>query len=860
MMRPDEQRLHEELTAHRAALEAEYLRQGLAPDAARRAARLKLGGEDQIRERWRDARRWNGLEPWACDLRLALRSVRRSPGYAAAAVVTLALAIAANVALFSVVYAFLLRPLPYAQPRRLVMIHGAPGPGAQSPISYPLFLAWRSQNHSFTAMAAYNSGDGVLTGASGAEQVTGAAVSANFFSLLGVRPALGRFFLAAEDQPYADAGTDAMVLSHALFERRYGGRAGVLGSIVHLSGRAYTVVGVAPAGFTFGGEASDFWITAAAFLEPSAGQKLPVGEDRNTSFLWANVGRLRPGVTAAAAARDLDRISDARRGQNTVTDVDANAWVAPLRQALVSYLTPLLRLLWAGAGLILLLACSNLAGLGLARGLAQLPALRVRVALGARPRDLLRERLAESSLLAFAGCVLGGALAAACIGGLRARLAAPGFVPQFHSALLAYTAALGALAAVLVGCWPALAAARGALAPRPRATPRGRGLLVAAEIAVALTLAAAAGLLGRSFVGLARQPPGFDPSHVLAAQLTLPDTLAPARRPAVFQAFLARARALPGVSAAGAGGELPWGNTSYRTVLGGMPPHRYVAFELEPVEPGYFRTLRLPLLRGRGFTASDGAGSPPVVIVNQRFLQKLRAVVPSFPQDPLGAAITPEVAHAVPRAVVGVVADTVTPGEPPRARLYLPYAQVPEVSSALFIAIRSTGGDPMALLPGLRRQLARVNPALALGGAQLLAANRDNWAAQPEMAAAVAAAFGLLALLLAVTGLYGLIAFAVRQRERELGIRVALGAQRRDVYRLILGLAVRLTLIGLACGAAGVYFIRGLLASQLHGLSPLDPPTLTAAVATLAVTALLAAFWPARRAARTDPLRALKTE
>ncbi|MGH9485961.1 MAG: ADOP family duplicated permease [Terriglobales bacterium] len=856
-MRADENRLREELASHLAALAAEFERQGLAPVAARRAARLKLGGEEQIRMLWHDARHRSWFEAWARDVRLAARSLRRSPGYAAAVIVTLALAIAANVAMFSVAWAFLLRPLPYAHPRQLAMIHGSQARGYQSPVSYPLFLAWRERNHSFSTMAAFTESSGVLTGSEAAEYVAGAVVSADFFSLLGVHPSAGRFFRAAEDHPYADAGTDAMVISHALFERRFGGSAKVLGSVVRLSGKAYTLVGVAPPGLAFSGASPDYWITAAAWFEPQAGQKQPVGEARNASFLWANVGRLRAGVSIAAATRDLDRISAARRGKRSMSDVDANAWIKPLRQGLLSSLTELLHLLWAGAGLILLIACANLAGLGLARGRARLPELRTRVALGARPRDLLRALLCESSLLAAAGCAAGCALAVPAVAVLKAQASIPGFVPHWDATVLVYTMALGVLAAVLIGCWPAWAAARGALSGKPSGAQRGRGVLVAAEIAVALLLVAAAALLGRSLYGLAAENPGFDPHQVLTASLTLPDAMRPSRRPQAVQSLLDRVRALPGVAAAGAGLELPWGNGSWRTVLSG---HGMVPFDEVPVTPGYFETLRMHLLRGRAFTASDGAGAAPVVIVNQRLLQKLRAVLPSFPASGLGVAITPEMPRTVPRTIVGVVANVVTPGQWTHARLYLPYAQVPRLSPTMSVAIRAARGDPMALLPAVRKQLAAVDPDLALGAAQPLAGNRGNWAGPPEAAAAVAGAFGILALLLAATGLYGLMAYAVRQRQRELAVRVALGAQRRDLYRLVLGGAARLTMCGLLAGGAGLLLLRPALASQLYNLSPLDPASLIAAALLLASVALAAAWFPARHAARADPMRALRTE
>ncbi|MGH9475469.1 MAG: ABC transporter permease [Terriglobales bacterium] len=298
-MRPDEQRLREELAAHLEELAADYERQGLSPEAARRTARLKLGGEDQIRMLWRDARRWSWLEHWARDLRLALRSLRRSPGYAAAVIITLAVAIGANTAMFSVADAFLLRPLPYAQPQRLVIVMARVSSASEFPLSGPMFRAWRDRNRSFTALAAFHNAGGVLTGRGLASELSGTAVSASLLSLLGVHAAVGRFFLPAEDNPYADGGTDAIVISHKLFESRFNGQPSAIGSLLHMSGKAYTLVGVAPAGFNFPpGNSRDFWITTATFAELLPGWKTPKDQRWGTMYLAA-VGRLRPGLTVA---------------------------------------------------------------------------------------------------------------------------------------------------------------------------------------------------------------------------------------------------------------------------------------------------------------------------------------------------------------------------------------------------------------------------------------------------------------------------------------------------------------------------------------------------------------------------------
>ncbi len=867
----DESRLREELAQHLAELTAEYERQGLAPETARRAARLRLGGEEQIRVLWREARRFAWLEHWGRDLRLAARSLRRSPGYAAAVIITLALAIAANAAIFSVTDALLLRPLPYLQPQELVIAQGSSRAHRWAGISYPQFRAWRDQNHSFSGMAAWGGADGVLTGHGQAVHLAGMIVSANLFSLLGVRPAVGRFFRRGEDRPHADDGVDAIVISHRLFERRFAGRAAALGSVLKISGHEFVLVGVAPHGFVFPpGMAEDYWITAAAWAEAKPGLAPP---SQSTGFRFLEpIARLRPGVTVEQATRDLDAVSDALRRQHHNGGMYSDARVSGFRQTFVAAFATELKLLWAGAGLVLLLACANLAGLGIARGVAQLPALRTRVALGARPRDLMAGMLAETAMLAVGGCAAGMALAWPVILELGRQMEAPGFTPILDGRVVGYTVALGVAAMVLIGCWPAWMASRGAAAADAarvtggREAQRSRSALVVAEVAIALVLVAAAGLLGRTLYHLAHRDPGFDPRQVLTAQLTLPESMPLARRPEVVRKFLDRVGGLPGVTAASAGFTLPWsGMWSLNSLAGAggtpMPRGRAFGFDVVQVTPGYFRSLRMPMLRGHGFDERDTVNAALVVVVNQRFVAELRQAMPSLRADAaVGMAVKPYIGNNMPaRTIVGVVGDIVTPGSATHAALYLPYAQDADVWS-LSLAVRAAQGDPMVLLPAVRRQLAEVSRDLALGEAQPLTANWNNWGQQPEMAAGTAGIFGILALLLAATGLYGLMAYAVRQRQRELGVRVALGAQRSDLYRLLLGMGLRLTVIGLGIGAAGIWAVRGLLGSQLYGLSPLDPATLAAATGVLAGAAVVACWLPARRAARTDPMRALRTE
>lgn len=861
---PSDERLREELAGHLEALAADFERQGLSPHAARRAARLKLGGDEQIRIAWREARRRTTLERWGRDLRRAARGLRRSPGYAAAVVCSLALAIGVNTAIFTLADAVLLRPLPYAQSGQLQFIRGAQGADFTSPLSYPNFRDWRDRNHSFTAMAAFSGTSAVLTGRGAAVSLQGEVVSANLFALLGVHPALGRGFRPEEDQPGADGGTDAVVISHALFEQRFGGQPATLGTTITLSGKPYTVVGAAPPGFDFppGNDPRDYWITSAAYAEPEPG-KTPIGANRDASFLAA-IGRLRPGVTTAAARGDLDRIAATIRGPRHLSDVYPDASILNLHDAVVGDFRPALLLLWASVAMVLLVACANLAGLGLARGLAKLPELRLRAALGAQPRDLLVAVLWEAGVLAAAGGTIGCALAVPAVHFMAPKVG-PGFELAINGTVLLYAAALAAAALALFGSWPAVAAMRGAAtAPGQGITPsrrqqRGRAALVVAEVSLTFMLVAAAGLLGRSLVTLQRQDPGFNPHQVLTFRLILPESLPRDRRAAKFQELLDRLRALPGVRSAAVAAQLPWALSVTRTTLArafgqAVPRQKVRGFDVNAVGGNYLATLQIPLRRGRAFTAADAAGAGQVALVNEDFVHQVLSG-----HDPLGERLTPNLDNNAARIVVGVVGNVRAPGQPPDPILYLPYAQEP-MFGALYVALRAERGDPMALLPTVRHQVQAANPDWALVSASSLDAYGATFLQTARMLAWLMGVFGALAMLLALTGLYGLVAYSVRQRQREFGVRIALGATPGDLYRLVLGAGLRLAACGLLLGGLGLIAIRGWLASQLYGVGALDPVTLGAVAAALIAAALLAAWSSAHRAARTDPMQALRQE
>ena len=808
------------------------------------------------------------------DLRYAARTLRQSPGFTAVAALTLALGIGANTTVYTTVRAFLLEPFPaLPDPERLVRIVETPPQRDTwaAEVSPGTLAAFRRESRTLTEIAAArwwtaSVGD-PAPGAGGRgepEAVRGFRTTANYFRALGVRPLLGRGFLPGEDVPGRDAVT---VLSHALWQRRFAADPAVLGRPILLNGRQHLVVGVLPPDVTYP-EGGEIWAP------------LPRDLVDETNFLGRSLqvfGRLAPGVGVEAARAELAAISERVAAEHP----DHGGWgllVQPIERFQARFARPFALALSAAVGLVLLIVCANIANLLLARGTVRRRELAVRTALGAGRLRLVRQRLTESLLLGGLGGGLGVLAAAWGVALFRAAMPAEvtDFIPawshiQVDPGALAFTALAALAAGVLAGVAPALQrtdanlgealkdGGRGASAALTRKGGLLRGGLVAGEIALALVLAVSTGLVSQSFARMMRQDFGFSPERLLTMRISLPadpyDT--PAELSGFAAALTARVRALPGVEAAGTTNVLPltggdwnepiWFPGRPEPEAGDLP---WAGYRI--VSPGWFDAAGTPVVRGREFGPADRDQAPAVAVVNEA-LARLH-----FPgADPVGRQI--QIADEAPRTIVGVVRDVRTRGlnEPLQPEVFVPHLQAPARSFSL--AVR-TAGEPAALARPVRRELAALDPALAAADLQPFERVIARHISPSQITAGMLAIFAAMALAIAALGIYGVISFAVAQRTHEIGVRVALGAARRDVLALVVGQGARLALLGLALGLAGALAMGKALAGILYAVSPTDPPTFAAAAVLLAGVALAASYLPARRAAATDPVRALKGE
>lgn len=802
------------------------------------------------------------------DLRHAARGLRRSPGYTAAAGLTFTLGIGATTAIFSVVQGVLLRPLPYPEPDRLTAVYSL-ADGSLSTVSPPDFVDWRSGADRFSRMAAWHRTQLTLVTDRGAELLTGARATPGFFEVLGVSPALGRGFRPEEERP----GTDAVaVLGHALWRDRFGADPGIVGRTVRLDGTARRIVGVMPAGFEFPTDAA-LWVPRSFSADDLATQ-------RGAHYLQV-LGRLRPDVTLEEANAQLEaiaaRLAAAFRDSNT----GYSATAMPLREAIVGDVRPALLVLFGAVGLVLLLACANVAGLGLARAVDRERDLAVRAALGAGRGRLLALGLAEALVLAAVGAAAGLLMArwgTDLILALR-----PDELPRvaevrLDGSVAAFTAGCAVVAGLIAGLLPALRISRSGNLPR-RLKEAGRGLgggsgarlrrlLVAGQIAVAVVLLSGAGLLMRSFLNLQDVDPGFRTERVLTFEISLPDEYEeePARARAFAEGLLDRLRGGPGVEAAGGVFGLPLSGMAYGIsveLLDGSAayagPGEEQVVQVRVATPGYFEAMGIPVLRGRGFLATDREDSPTVAVLSESAAELL------WPgRAPLDHSLELGTTFGLggPRAggrVVGVVPDVRHYGldEAPPPVVYVAHAQFPV--DVLSVALH-TAGDPRGL-EGLAREAVReLDPAVAVDDVRTLGELVTASVGERRFYMALLGAFAGLALALAAIGIYGLVAYTVRRRTGELGLRIALGADRKDILRLVLRQAVVLGLVGVGAGVLGALALTGTLRGLLFDLSPRDPATVAAGAALLFVAALLAAWLPARRAAAVDPNVALRAE
>ena len=803
------------------------------------------------------------------DLRYAIRMLARNPGFAAVAVVTLALGIGANTAIFSVVSTVLLRPLPFHDPDRIV-VAGQEWMGGGGDFSPADFLDVQKQNHVFEQMAVYRTWNFNLTAGERPERVIGEAVTTNFFSLLGVRPLLGRDLQPTDG---GHAGDRAAILSFGLWQRYFGGNPSVLGQKIILNGEPFTVAGVMPRGFAFP-EESELWV-APRYAVPAHPLRLNVDPAtlRETHYFDV-LARLRPGITLEQARADLAVVfKDVVRAHSDSDLRDAKPWVVTLHEDEVGNIRPALLVLLGAVGLVLLIACANVASLVLARGVARRKELAVREALGAGRTRIIRQLLTESLLLAFIGGALGTLIAFWAFVPLARMVPADlhGLVqPSLDLRVFAFTALLSLVAGIGFGLAPALTGARAevfaTLKEGGRTVGRGRHraqeILVVAETALALVLLAGAGLLLKSFVHLLSTDEGFDPNRVLTMQIFLPATRYgnPAERDAFVRQALTNIAALPGVQSSCVVTRLPLnpGGSSRGIMIEGRTytPDRQV----EPItpnysviSPGFFATLRIPLLAGRVFTARDDAQSPRVYVINRTMA---KAFWPN--ENPIGRRVRIGTDEKWSE-IVGVVGDVRQHqlGEPPSPMLYAPYAQDPW--PFMDIAVR-TAQEPGGVASDLQRAIQAVDKDEPVYNIRTMDEVVSRSLSSRRFNLVLLGSFATLALFLTAIGVFGLISFAVAQRRHEIGVRMALGARREDVVKLVVFHGMRLALAGVALGLAGALGLTRFLSSLLYQVRPTDGVTLSAVALIVAAVALAACYLPARRATRVDPMIALRYE
>jgi predicted permease len=800
------------------------------------------------------------MDTFRQDLRFAVRQLVRSPGFTAVAVLTLGLGIGANTAIFSAVNGVLLRPLPYPDPDRLLTLWGHHPSIGRETASLPDFIDWRKAR-SFSGMAAWNNTAFTVTGTGDPEVVSGAMVTPNYFRVLGAPIPLGRDFRDEE----ARRAARVVVLSQGYWQRAYGGRPDVVGRQITLGGVPYTIVGAGARGLALPAQV-DIW--APLETDTTLG--------RRNDFLQV-IGRLAPGATPETAQVELATIARRLEAEYPESNAGWGVELIGLRERIVGDVRPALLVFLGAVALVLLIACANVANLTLIRVAARERELTIRAALGASRSRLVRQLLTESVLLALAGGVLGVGLAVWGVDALRAL--EPGTLPRLDeirldTRALAFALVLSLGTGLLFGVVPAIRALgfdlRGGLAEGGRAlsgarsAARTRGALVLAEVALASVLLVGAALLLRSFVGLQRVDPGISVDGILTARVTLPRSRYedPAGQVAFADALLDRARTLPGVTSAALGTGAPVDDAlSYWSfAMAGVeqpPPEVVQDAVVYRATPEYFRTFGLPLMRGRLFEAGDRADRTPVAVVSQGLAQRY------WPgRDPVGSRITfgdPADSVTSWMTVVGVVGDVRQEGavQPAYPQIYVPFAQVS--SRSIVVALR-TGRNPLALVAPLKQALAGVDPGLALSQVTTMEQRVASTLARPRVNALLLAAFAATALVLAALGIYGVIAYSVVQRTRELGIRVALGASADAVLGMVMRQGLTPVLIGLAIGLGVAAAGSRVLRSLLYGVAATDLATYAAVAAFLTVVAVAASYVPARRAARSDPVKALRAE
>ena len=808
------------------------------------------------------------------EFRYGLRMLAKNPGFTIVALLTLALGIGANTAMFSVINGVLLNPLPFHQPDRLVALYSRTRNFSQASISYPNFLDWVRDNRTFSALAAWQATDFNLTGMGQPERVPVQRVSAAFFPLLGVKPAIGRVFRNEEDQIGA---APVALISGGFWKRKFASSPEALGKTLTMDGTAYTVIGVIPADFRFWGwnfHRSDVYVPIGQWSDPTfRNRRVGMGMDA--------IGRLKPGVTFAQARADMDAVGDHLAQEYPEANKDTGVAMVPLKESVVGNIQPYLLVLLASVGFVLLIACVNVANLMLARSTGRMREFAIRIALGAGRLRVIRQLLAESVLLALGGGALG--LLVATWGLQGALKILPGALPRaeyvhLDARVLLFAFVVSTLAGILFGLVPALKTSRGDVHETLKEGARGstgthhrtQRAFVVVEMALAIVLLAGAGLMIRSLSRLWKVDPGFDPHNVLAFSTSFPPITSPDGIRAFWRAAEAKLAAVPGIEAVSLmiGSRPMWGDSELPFWLEGQPkPSTQAEMKTSlfyTVQPDYLKVMDIPLERGRFISDSDNEHAPLVTVIDDRFAQLY------FPgQDPIGKRVNFDIMN-ITVEIVGVVGHVKQWGleendsSPIQAQCYLPLAQIPDqllplVATSINAMVR-TKGSPFAATGSIRQAMSQLNSQMVVYDTVTMDGIISDSMAAKRFAMILLGIFAGLALVMSCVGIYGVVAYLAGQRTHEIGIRMALGAGRGDIFRMVIRQGAQMALVGVAFGLVGALLLTRLMERMLFGVSPRDPVTLVAVACLLTLVAILASYLPARRAAKVEPMVALRYE